>query len=62
MTTVGSDVFTADSFRGIIWRLNIFAREYGMTINEPLLKVGPLVLFGINGVRAHRDTMYSANF
>ncbi|KAL7905065.1 hypothetical protein GGI35DRAFT_483926 [Trichoderma velutinum] len=56
-------VLVADSTLGVIWRVNIYTREYEVVLDDPSFKplsTAPLPI-GVNGIRRLEDYLYYTN-
>jgi hypothetical protein len=56
-------LLVADSFRGLIWNVNVHTGQVGVTINDTTTKGASTIpsgttFTGVNGLRTHNGTMY----
>ncbi|PVH70339.1 hypothetical protein DL98DRAFT_597928 [Cadophora sp. DSE1049] len=58
------NLLVADSFRGLIWNVNVYTGDVGVALNDSTTKgvqeKGP-AFTGVNGVKVYNDTLYWTN-
>lgn len=56
-----NNLLVADTFRGLIWNVNVLTGRVGVTLNDTATKGTSSSAAGINGIKVHNGTIYWTN-